>query len=318
MDRRSWCLTHGSVVNLAVASTKRSRHLTEQPRPLSRNPLCRGRRDGGLFVETRPMGPKRPNLLTIEDDENQASPPSAFDAFGLRGREADGSSSFVSSSDEEKESAGRARALQRTRTRELVQTAESVPVEAKRLSALETTSVTCKTLEVHAASVRKFCDVSEVYRLHTEFMNLLLFIGPPGLERRETVGKRPLLSNFLETGGKSTGSEVPSPQRMEKRRLRVFRDDLSPRQNWSALAVEMSSGTLAAVPTLVMFEAYLRPGEMLSLRPSEFPTERLVLQEAKLERRTTRPVSTQNDVYGWCQCSGGFRDDNHKTSLCST
>ena len=40
----------------------------------------------------------------------QPSPPqSAFDAIGLRGGEADGASSFVSSSEEEKESAGRRR-----------------------------------------------------------------------------------------------------------------------------------------------------------------------------------------------------------------
>ena len=78
-------------------------------------------------------------------------------------------------------------------------------------------------------SVREFCDWSglladsnvealDVDRLLTEFMNLLFFFrGPPGLERRETVGKRPhFLSNFLAAGGESTGSELPSPQRMEE------------------------------------------------------------------------------------------------------
>ena len=41
--------------------------------------------------------------------------------------------------------------------------------------------------------------------------------GPPGLERRGSIGKRPVfLSNFLAAGGESTGSELPSPQRMEK------------------------------------------------------------------------------------------------------
>ena len=63
--------------------------------------------------ETRTKDPKRLNLLTIEDYETQAPPQSAFDAFGLGGREADEASSFVSSSDQDKESAGRARVLQR-------------------------------------------------------------------------------------------------------------------------------------------------------------------------------------------------------------
>ena len=42
---------------------------------------------------------------------------------------------------------------------------------------------------------------------------------------------------------------------------------------WSAPAVEICriGGTLAAVLTMVMFEAYLRPGEILSLQPSSLP-----------------------------------------------
>ena len=43
------------------------------------------------------------------DRKQQAPPQSAFDAFGLGGREADGSSSYVSSIDEEKATEGRAR-----------------------------------------------------------------------------------------------------------------------------------------------------------------------------------------------------------------
>ena len=109
------------------------------------------------------------------------------EAFGRGGREADGASSFVSSSDEEKESAGRARVLQRrgrARVRELAKIVESMLVYTKRLSALETKPVTRKTLEVYAASVREFCnwsglsadsnvEVLEVDRLLSKFMNLL-------------------------------------------------------------------------------------------------------------------------------------------------
>ena len=142
-DCRSGYLTHGSVVNLAVANTKRSGHLTESlssetsfPKPSV--PWQKKQRTlrAPSWLETRAKGPRRPNLLTIDDFENQAPPQSAFDAFGLGRREADGASSFVSSSDEEKESTGRARVLQRrgrARVRELAKMAKSMPVEAKRL-----------------------------------------------------------------------------------------------------------------------------------------------------------------------------------------
>ena len=72
----------------------------------------------------------------------------------------------MSSSDEEKESTGRDRVLQRrgrARVRELVKMAESMPEEAKRPSALETNSVTRKTSEVFATSVREFHDWSGLW-----------------------------------------------------------------------------------------------------------------------------------------------------------
>ena len=75
----------------------------------------------------------------------------------------DKESSAPSSSDEVMATTGRARVLQRfgrARVRELVNMSESVPAEAERLSALEVKSVTRKTLEVYATSVREFCDWS--------------------------------------------------------------------------------------------------------------------------------------------------------------
>ena len=193
-DRRSRNLTHASVENLAVARSKSSRHLTESPSSENLVPEALSavaEETENCWLETRTKCPKRPNLLKIEDFENQASPQSAFDAFGLGGRESNGASSFVSSSDEERKSAGRARVLQRrgrARVRELVKMAESMPEEAKRPGALETKSVTRKTLELHATSVLEFCDWSglsadsnvkalEVDRLLTEFMNLLFSEG---------------------------------------------------------------------------------------------------------------------------------------------
>ena len=61
--------------------------------------------------------------------------------------------------------------------------AESTPAKARRLSAFDMKSVTRKTLEVYATSIRKFCDWSglsaasnvealEVDKLLMEFMNL--------------------------------------------------------------------------------------------------------------------------------------------------
>ena len=213
--------------------------------------------------------------------------------------------------------------------------AESMTVEAKRLSALETKSVIRKTLEVHAASVREFCGWSglladsnvealEVDRLLTEFMNLLSSEG-----HRAWNGEKLLASVlfFFPTLSQLDGNRLARSFRA----LPSFSRRPLLAAVWSALAVERGriGGTLAAVRTLVMFEAYLRPGEMLSLRPQtfEFPGIgggwycyflRPVPREAKLERRTTRSVSTQNDVSGWSQCSIGFSDDNHSTSPCST
>ena len=58
-----------------------------------------------------------------------------------------------------------------------------------------------------------------------------------------------------------------------RKRRQVSQDDGSQRQSWSALEVEMCrvGGVLVAVLTLVMFEAYLRPGEMLSFKTFKFP-----------------------------------------------
>ena len=222
----------------------------------------------------------------MEDYENQASPQSAFDAFGLGGREANGASSFVSSSDEERKSAGHARVLQRrgraARVRELEKMAESMPEEAKRLSAVETKSVARKTLELHATCVHEFCDWSglsadsnvealEVDRLVTEFMNLLFSEG-----HRAWKGEKLLASVlfFFPTFSQLEGNRLARSFRALKG-WRQASPSFSRRTLlaavWSALAVDLCriGGTLAAVLTLVMFEAYLRPGEMLSLKPLE-------------------------------------------------
>ena len=110
------------------------------PWPKRRRTLC-----AQSWLETRTEGTKRPSLLTTEDYKNQAPRQTEFDAFSLRGRDAGGASSFVSSSVEEKESASRGRVLQRrgrARVREVEKMPRSMPAEARRPRALETKFVT--------------------------------------------------------------------------------------------------------------------------------------------------------------------------------
>ena len=116
-------------------------------KPLSRSPQCRGRRDGELLAGDENQGPEKTQLLHDRGLRESSLPTKRLRRIRPWGREANGASSFVSSSDEERKSAGRARVLQRrgrARVRELVKMAESMPEEAKRLSALRTKSVTRK------------------------------------------------------------------------------------------------------------------------------------------------------------------------------
>ena len=150
-----------------------------------------------------------------------------------------------------------------------------MPVEAKSLGALKTKPVSRKTQEENAVSVREFCDwsglladrnveASVVDRLLTEFTNLLFSEGH-GAGKSEK-----LLASFLFF--------FPTFSQLEEDRLaRSFRElkglkkaspsfSRRPRSAavWSALAVDMCGigGTLATALTLVMFEAYLRPGSL--------------------------------------------------------
>ena len=233
----AWNMTaHGSVVSLAVADTKRSRHLTE---PLS-SETSFPKPSGTKLSGDENQGPEK--TQPPHDRGLRESSPSTKRLRRIRpgGRKADGASSFTSSSDEEKESAGRARVLQRRGWR----TGKDCWKHARG-----------SRMSKYATSVREFCDWSglsadsnvealEVDRLLTELMNLLFSEGHRAW-KGEKLGKHPLLlSNFLAAAAV-----------------------------WSALAVEMCR--IGVTLFLVMFEAYLRPGEMLSLKPSSFlaPTE---------------------------------------------
>ena len=154
-------------MNLAVANTNRSRHLTQS-------------------VPSENQGPGKPSLLTTEDYENEAPHQSAFDAFG---READGASSFVT---------GRARVMQR-----LAKMPKSMPVEAlsdlEKISDSQDPGGACNIFpripRLERLVGRQQCGVFGCGQTSHGVHELAFFRGSPGLERREIVGRRP--SSFL-------------------------------------------------------------------------------------------------------------------------
>ena len=116
-DRRSPFLTHGSVVNVAVAAFAASDGVAIErnlfPEALSvaeeetKNSLCT------KLAGDENQEPEKTQPPHDRGQRESSLPQSAFNTFGVGGRDADAASSFVSSSDEEKESASRARVLQR-------------------------------------------------------------------------------------------------------------------------------------------------------------------------------------------------------------
>ena len=93
----------------------------------------------------------------------------------------------------------------------------------RHLSANSATGAACRQTAMWR--LWKWTDFSQSSR------TCFFLTGPPGLDRREIVGKRPLLlSNFLAAGGESTGSELPSPQMMETG-VSEFFETTPPRSN---------------------------------------------------------------------------------------
>ena len=135
------------------------------------------------------------------------------------------------------------------------------------------------------------------------------FRGPPGLERRVAPGKcSHLLSNLLAAGSESIGSDLLALKGWKKASQRFSRRPL-PTAVWSSLAVEMCTlgGMLAAVFTLIMFRAksfhsHLQASSHQRMATSQAGWYSYSLkpgpQGARLERRTVRSVSLQNDVCG--------------------
>ena len=228
-----------------------------------------------------------------------------------------------SSSDEVKESAGRARVLQRrgrARVREQVKMVESMPVETKRPSALETKSVTRKTLKVHAASVREFCDWSglladsivealEVDR-PAKFMNLYR-----GWKGNKLLASILFFSDFLAAEEKKTFFELfqttapgGSLERSGRGNVQWYAGALySP---WSCSKLISDLGKCC--------HSNLRASWLQRRVESEAGGHSDWYREKQNWRGRHDQSQLKNDVYGWCQCSRGFSDDSHRTSLCST
>ena len=134
--------------------------------------------------------------------------------------------------------------------------------------------------------------------------------------------------------GRGQSSELPSPHRMEK--------GVSELLETTAPCGSLERSGRGNVQDRWYAGGCAHPGHVRSLSPTrrnavtqtiEFPgtdggwrpmvsdtgySLRPVPREAKLEMRTTRSVSTQNDVCEWGQSSRGFSDDNHRTGPCST
>ena len=210
---------------------------------------------------------------------------------------------------------------------------KALPAEARRPRALETKSVTRKTLEVYATSVREPCGWSglladsnvealEVDRLLTKFMNLLFLREPLGLVKARNCWQASSSSFQLSRSWRGIGwLGASEPLEDGKRHPPRFSRRPLLAAVWSARALEICriGGTLAACSKLISEQRKCCHRRRVESEAGRYCCSlRLVPREAKLERRTTRSVSTQNDVYGWHRFSSGFSDDSHRTNLCST
>ena len=150
-------------------------------------------------------------------------------------------------------------------------------------------------------------EASEVDRLLTEFMNFFFFSkkGPPGLERRGSVGKRPvLLSNSSRSWREIDWLGASEPSKDGKKASpRFSRRSLTPtRRNAVTQTLEFPGTAGGWSPKL---------GDIV------------VSSDRHREKQNWRggrhgSVMTRNDVEGWSRCSRGFSNDSHETSFCQT
>ena len=123
------------------------------------------------------------------------------------------------------------------------------PEETKRPSALETKSVTRKTLELYAASVREFCnwsglsadsnvEVLEVDRLLSKFMNLLFSEGHRAWRGEKMLASVPFFCpSFSQLEGNRPARSFRTLKGLREASPSFSRRTL-PSAVWSALAVE--------------------------------------------------------------------------------
>ena len=239
------------------------------------------------WLETRTKGPKRPNFLTIEDYENQASPTKRLRRIRPWGTRGERGQQFREQQRRGEEIRGSRSCLAATRTCSSARTGKDGRKHARGSQTSKCTAnkirdsqdpgvarnIRPRILRLERLVRRQQCEGFGSGQTSHGVHELAFFRGPPGVERRETLGQRPLF--FFPTFSQLEGNRLARSFRALKG-WRKASPSFSRRPLlaavWSALAVDMCriGGTLAAFLKLVMFEAYLRSGEMLSLKPSSF------------------------------------------------
>ena len=277
----------------------------------------------------------------MEDYENQAPPQSAFVALGPGRREPDGASSFVSSSDDDR-IRWSCSCLAATRTCSCARTGKDDRKHARgsqtperigdKIRDSQDPGVVCnirpRILRLERLVGRQQCGSFRSGQTSHGVHELAFFRGPPGLERREIVGKRPL---FPRSWRRIDSLGASEPSKHGKRRLRVFRDDRSRQQSgalwpWKCagpavrrrLCSPWSVRSLSPTRSNAVTQTFEFVGPDGGWSPKFGDTFVPSDQYREKQNRRGGPVSTQNDVYAWSQCSRGFSDDSHKTTFCST
>ena len=238
-----------------MAHAKRPWHLTESlssetSDPKRSVPWRRRRTLCAPSWPTRTKGPKRPNLLTTEDYENQA--PSTKRLRRIR---------------PSKTRCGRDQKFRgQQRVGEGIRRSPTCLAATRTCSSARTVKdgrklARGKTSECIGNTTRDLQDPGGVEgSICPRMLRLGRLVGRQqcggfgsgqtshevhaGLERRETVGKRPLLlSSFLAAGRKSTGSKLPSLQRTEKGVSKFF-ETTAPGQQYGAPGLWKCAGSV--------------------------------------------------------------------------
>ena len=236
-------------MNLAVARSRLSRHVTES---LSSENLfpdaisAVAEETENCWLETRTKGPKRHNFLTKEDYENQASPQSAFDTFGLGETRGERDQQFREQQRRGEEIRGSRSCLAATRTcssartgkdgRKHARGSQTSKCTANKIRVSQDPGVACnirpQILRLERLVGRQQCEGFGSGQTSHGVHELAFFRLPPGLERRENCWPASSSSSQLFRSWREIDwLEASEPSKDGERRLRVFRDDRSWQQS---------------------------------------------------------------------------------------